>query len=193
MIECYDNIIDKNNATGEFGLYLPECANNTFKSNHVSSFGLVGSMLSHFMNDIDTSNTINGKPILYLINQSNLEINPFTCPSIGYLGIVNSKAITLRRLTMTGMIQGLLLAQVSNSEIVEVDLSNNQIGFSLWNCSVNTFMGCTITRNGVGVGMVACVNNTFRGNIIASNTIGMSLTQSNNNTFHRNNFIDNIQ
>ena len=137
------------------------------------------------MNDIDTSNTVNGRPIYILINQSNLQINPSTYPNIGYLGIVDSKNITLGRLSMENKIQGLMLAQTTNCEVSEVSLSNNQVGIYLWNCSKNTIMGSTIIN--CGVDMRLCKNNIFRGNTLLSGNL--RLVNSSDNTFHRNNFI----
>lgn len=46
-------------------------ANNTISSNHYN-FGMYGGSLEHFIQRMDKSNTVNGKPICYFTNAANL-------------------------------------------------------------------------------------------------------------------------
>jgi hypothetical protein len=57
----------------------------------VIAFGLTGS-ISDYYEDIDTSNTINGKPIYYLVGQSNVVIDGTS--NCGYLGLISCDNIT---------------------------------------------------------------------------------------------------
>jgi hypothetical protein len=52
---------------------LYEPSTNTLRNNqmtgNLSSFGIYGVSPSHYVNDVDTSNTVNGKPVYNWINQ----------------------------------------------------------------------------------------------------------------------------
>jgi parallel beta-helix repeat protein len=187
-----NNVISDNTVAGS--LFLDECSNNTLRENSFSSFGVEGSELSHFLHDIDTSNTVNGRPIYYLVNQSNLLIDPFTHPSVGYLGLVNSRNMSLWRLTITNNTQGLMLAQTTGSEISEIHLSNDKNAIYMWNCSEDTIMGSTITLSGQpdarAIDMQLCTKNMIIGNTLLDNVIGVHLVNSTLNTFSRNNFFN---
>lgn len=84
------------------GIMLQDSPRNTFRSNSVNSnythFGLYGSSLPDFLQNIDTSNELSGKPIYYFVNQSNVEITPAVLSNPGFLGFVNSQNVSLRDL-----------------------------------------------------------------------------------------------
>lgn len=197
--DCNNNILDNNKiSNGTRGIWLYKSGGNILRRNslynNTYNFGVEGSDLSDYINDIDTSNTIDGKPIYYLLNQTDLDINPRTWPEIGFLGLINSKNINVWRLSMIENIQGLLMAQVSNSEIAECYFTNHQDGIYFWNCSGNTIMGNTIISSGLsGIRMTNCENNIIRGNTLLENTLAVVLTDSKDNTFHRNNFLYSTQ
>ena len=77
-----------------YGIELDQSGNSTLQGNSMSynryNFGVDGRAFEDFMNDIDASNTVNGQPIRYLLNQHNAVIDASTFAGIGYLGIVNS-------------------------------------------------------------------------------------------------------
>ena len=75
-------------------------ANNTY------NFGVFGTSFSHFMNDIDVSNTVDGKSIHYLINQHNMLISS----EAGYVGLINCTGITAENLNLSKNLEGVLLA-----------------------------------------------------------------------------------
>lgn len=61
--------------------------------------------LTNYIQHIDTSNTINGKPIYYWVDKQNEQI-----PSdAGYVGIVNCDNITVKNLNLSKNGEGLLL------------------------------------------------------------------------------------
>jgi hypothetical protein len=57
--------------------------------NSTHNFAVYGTELSHFVSDVDISNTINGKKVYYLVEQSDVVINPSTFPDLGFLALVN--------------------------------------------------------------------------------------------------------
>lgn len=173
---CTDNFISKNNITNneEYGLYIYRGRNNTFSGNRMSgnqyNFGIEGDTLNNFMHSIYASNTVDGKPIHYLINQTNLVIDPPTHLEVGYLAIINCVNITIRDLTLAKNMQGLLLAYTNYS----------------------TITGNSVLDNWFGVWMHCSLNNTVTGNSLIDNLIGLSLFGSFDNRIHHNAFISNM-
>jgi len=109
--------------------------NNNMTSNRYN-FGIGGFLhkrLDEFIHDIDSSNTVDAKPIYYLVNQHDKVV-----PSdAGYVAIVNSTNITVQNLTLTNNMEGVLLACTTNSTIREVTAAGNLLGFHIFASSDN--------------------------------------------------------
>ena len=194
------NILKRNNMTG-----------NRY-SLDVQGYGVLG-----FIQNIDTSNTVDGKPVYYLVNQSNLIISPQAFPEIGYLGIVNSTNITIKDLVITKSVDGILLAYTRESVIEGVNALNCSRGISLAYSQSNTINNNTMTDNEIGIHLETSSNNMIinnmasnnerigiqlhesDGNNIIGNTIsknqfsGIELWSSSNNVIFCNNFINNTK
>lgn len=185
-----ENNVNNNEWFGIILYYSGNCTlqNNTLVDNNFN-FGVDGSMLYDFVNTIDTSNTVNDKPIYYLINQNNLFVNSSTFPEIGYIALVNSTNINIEDLTMTRNAQGILLAYTSNSNINNINTANNWNGIYLRdssNCQIN---GNTASNNfDYGIALRFCRNCTIsRNNATNNNWGGISLSSSSNCTIVENN------
>jgi len=126
----------------------------------------------------DTSNTVDGKPVYYLINQSNLIIDPSTFPEIGYLGVANSSNIMIRDLVLSRSGQGIRIADSENVTILNVTVSNNRVGISTesigWrvNCSI---LDSKIVNNEDGLSLLCSNASTVHSNTISNNTVGMDI------------------
>jgi parallel beta-helix repeat protein len=164
--------------------------------------------IPYLINDIDSSNTINGKPMYYWINQQNK-----TVPSnAGYVGLVNCTSITLSNLED---VSGVFVAFTTNSLISQNRIENSDIGIKIWRGANNRIVANYLTgnefglsisfsadnnvywnnisNNNQGIGLSgASGNNIFR-NIISNNKNGIYLDWANNNTIYNNNFIDNTR
>jgi parallel beta-helix repeat protein len=217
------NVVSSNTIVNSGGIFITTSSNNVFRNNSVSATGIGFEVsgdpqpsLSSFINDIDESNTINGKKIYYLIDKSDLSINPSTYPNIGYLALVNCKRMIVENNHLNT--QGMLLAWTTNSQITKNDVSNNQgngiilnyasnnqitqnninsnseAGMRLSYSSHNTVSGNYITRNQVGLSLLLFAsNNTINENNIADQDIGISLRTSSNNLIYHNNFVNNTK
>jgi parallel beta-helix repeat protein len=136
-----NNIIQKNT----YGIRLlnddpPLGKNNTFKYNQMLdnkyNFGFhraTKNYLEGFLQNIDTTNTVNGKPVHYLINKTNQLVDSI----VGYLAIVNSKNITVKNLYLSKNCNGLLLAYTDNSLIENLTIANNDEGIKLFESNGN--------------------------------------------------------
>ena len=119
------------------------------------------------VNDVDTSNTVNGKPIYYWVKEEDRAV-PLDA---GYVGLINSRNIMVRDLILTSNGQGLLFKNTTFSRIENVSVVNNQDGvyFDL-ESENNTIIGNTISNNSV----IGVYLSTSSGNVISNNTISNS-------------------
>jgi len=175
------------------------------------NFGVKGDSLSDFINDIDVSNTVNGKPIHYLINQHNITIDAFTFQEIGYLSLVNSTNIKVKNLNVQNNVQGILFAFTMNSTINNVNAKNNwngiyvahssnisvsgnnansnfDYGIKFFYSSRSIARGNNVDNNGwAGIGLFGSPNSTVDGNEANFNTYNLHIVYTNNSVIARNN------
>jgi parallel beta-helix repeat protein len=97
----------------------------------------------YFLIDIDTSNTVNGKPVYYWISEKNR-----TVPSdAGWVALINCTCIMVKNLNLTKNEQGILLAFTENSTIIQNNITSNGWGISLQYSSGNSIIENTIANN----------------------------------------------
>jgi parallel beta-helix repeat protein len=129
-------------SSSQYGLDINCSSNLILRNNHVNSskynFGVVGNDLSHYVHDIDQSNEVNGKEIVYLINLTGGVVDGAIFPNLGYLGIVNSSNVHIRNVELRDNIQGMLFAATNYSFAVKSNITNNLYGFHLWSSYNNT-------------------------------------------------------
>jgi len=203
-----NNVIIGNNVTNELwhkrlygcwvkGVSLSWSSNIVLRSNNITgssmNFGVFGESLEHFIHDIDTSNTVDGNPIIYWINRTNEQV-PFNA---GYVALVNCTNITVKNLTLTNNLQGTLLAYTTHSTITGSNMTSNLYGVYLTasNCNVitkNIVMGKRFTINeNTGIHLDQCDNCTISANIAYNNFYGMLVNSSTNCTIEGNNAYNN--
>jgi len=128
------NVITNNNNNG---IWLEHSSENTLKNNIIVNnkynFGVSHSSLLGFVNDIDASNTVDGKPICYWISKRDMAV-PLEA---GYVALVNCTSITVQNLSLTSNWQGALLAYTTNSTITKNNITNNYFGIWLHDSSNN--------------------------------------------------------
>jgi len=184
-----NNVLTNNNASNNvFGILLRNSCNNTLTNNRMAgndfNFGIMGSYLSHYINDIDTSNLVDGKPIYYWVKEQNKQV-----PSdAGFVGIVNCTNITVRDLTLKNNGVGVILAYSNNSMIQNVSAFHNRFfGIYLWYSNNNTLANNTASYIGNhGIELWYSSNNKITNNTVSDNAWGISLWYSSNNTVTRN-------
>jgi parallel beta-helix repeat protein len=181
--------------------------NNTMMNNY-ANFGIGSSSVSDFYCDIDTSNTINGKPMYYLIEQDNLLFDETM--QIGFLGLVSCQNITVKNCDFTNNFEGMLVVGTSDSYIDNCSFMNNDghgmyilssVGNTVKNCifrnsfwdgiflydsSDNTLENCSCYGSLAGVSLYYCTNNTIRGLTIKQCSVGVSFDSSGNNLLKNN-------
>jgi len=164
-------------ANNTYGITLVQSSHNTFRDNQLTnntySFWVTFEIwleMRHYINDIDTSNTINGKPIIYWVNEQDR-----TVPSdAAYVALVNCKNITVRNLVLTNNSPGITLVATSNSLITRNHITNSYYGIMLYGayeqCVGNIIIGNNITANIYdGINSWSSENTLITGNIISNN------------------------
>lgn len=225
-VKGLNHSLEDNFVTGHFyGIQIYDSSNNVLRNNAMTNntynFGVWGLFLSHFFHDIDFSNSVEGKPILYWMNQQDKSV-PY---GVGYVALVNSSRITVKNLTISNNLSGVLLAYTNNSLIMNVTATKNErglymvssynntiirnnfsdnewSGISAVSSSNNIFAGNNITQNkhnGIRLSHssnllhVFSENNVLIGNLLNSNGDGLYLEESNNNLVSGNTFIGNTR
>jgi parallel beta-helix repeat protein len=169
-------ITDCNSFNNQYGIYISYVPNTTLRNNTIYdntyNFMIDTWQTSQYYQDIDSSNTINGKPMYYLINESNLEVQDF-----GYLGLIDCNNVTARDANC----YGILMINTMGSSISNVSSHNNINGVYLSYSSNNEFTNCDFSHNrDIGVYADNSPNNTFSNCESHDNTIGIGLSYSPN-------------
>jgi parallel beta-helix repeat protein len=123
------------------------------------------------VHDIDTSNTVDGKPIYYWVSQRDKQVPA----DAGFVALVGSTNMTVRDLDLTNNVQGLLLKNTTHSLIDNVRISDNWDGVYLdrWSNS-NTVTGSNISNNlFMGIYVSTSSSNTIANNSILNNAYGL--------------------
>jgi parallel beta-helix repeat protein len=137
-----DNILRNNNMTDNtynFGLIL---------RGETRNFLIGAPSKPRMANDVDPSNTINGKPIYFLVNRS----NEYVPSDAGYVWLDNCTNITINGCNLSKNLQGVLLLSTNNASIINSDIANNVYGIYVGIYSTdNTLVGNTLKDNVNGV------------------------------------------
>jgi parallel beta-helix repeat protein len=148
------NLVLMNNTVCQcfFGIMLSDSPSCSLRLNRIYSnkcnFWVLGRTgLADFLQDIDTSNTVNEKPIIYLTNETDIVVNPINYPKVGYLAIVNSAGIIAEDLSISDNYQGILLAYTNQTSIAHVNVINNYYGIFVVHSSYNNILGNDVTDN----------------------------------------------
>jgi parallel beta-helix repeat protein len=193
------------------GIRMLNCEENNLKNSQLSGNIYNFWVQNRFINAIDTTNTVNGKPIYYWINQHDQTVPT----NAGFVALINCSNITVKNLNLSENWQSLILSATTASTINQNQISNSYIGITLEassqnHISQNRITNCTqalalsdsgknivaeneLSHNQFGAYLNTSDFNTFSKNTITSNTeYGLQFTATNNNTISQNQ-IDNNQ
>jgi LPXTG-motif cell wall-anchored protein len=186
LFRSNDNLISGNNISMSYyyGIGLIRSSRNTFTNNTMveNSFYVYSGDLEHWTtHTIDTSNTVNGKPVQYWKNATG-----GTVPSgAGQVILGNCTGVVVENQyvanTTVGMVLGLSSGNfIKNNTVLSSRLWGIHLAYSGENLVVNN----TVAYNGDGFELDDSNNNTFIGNNVSfNNWDGFYLEISHNNTF----------
>jgi len=113
-----NNLVVNNTFTdAAAAVWLESATNNTFNKNtlvaNYNNFGVVGNELSAYVNYVDTSNTIDGKPIYYWIGKSDESV-----PADGaFVALVNCRNMTIQNSVLALSFNSVVLANTNDSVV----------------------------------------------------------------------------
>jgi len=151
---------------------------NTFRDNNMSdnqrNLVVWGSLLWSFMQDIDSSNLIDGRKIYYLIGLRDSVITPSSYPNLGYLALIDSYHVSVTDIIIPRNGDGMLLASSFRCEITNLTISGNNGplmwgGLTFWGSNTNTVSNSHFSNNSYGVAFdVSDLNRLYRNSFIAN-------------------------
>jgi len=177
------------------------------------TFLVFGEDLTHYIQYIYPNNTVDGKPIYYLVGKRGVRVPR----DAGFVGLVSCENIDVRGQIIMSTAEGVLLANTSTStvnsincsytytaiylyyssenEISEVNTEKNAYGIVLYNSSsYNEIHHNDIklnTRYGILIRNLSTNNFIYLNNITSAGWYGISLNKSEDNIIFLNNFINN--
>ncbi|RLI40471.1 hypothetical protein DRO69_12825 [Candidatus Bathyarchaeota archaeon] len=189
-----ENEVTEINGTGIFLLGTGNVLRNNSMVNNRFNFEFYGrGELSSLINDIDTSNRINGKSIYYLVNRQDLTVPT----NASYVALVNCKNVTIQNLELSNNGQGIMLAFTTDSVVTQNVIVANKNGITLYSSSNIHVSRNRIMKNNEGtmvpngLCLISSPNNTIYRNEISYNYDGVVLDNSQNTKIIGNNIASN--
>ena len=188
LFDANNNMLMNNiaNANNDTGIFLWSSGNNKLTNNTMSgntyNFGVHATSLSNFLQNIDTSNLVDGKPIYYWVDQQDQQVPD----DAGFVEIVNSTNIVVKDLTLAKNRYGVLFAYTENSSIENVTVSNNCYGIYLVKSDNNELTKITALDNVYGILLHKSDENELANNNASNNGDGIYLQSSSNNKLTNN-------
>ncbi|UCG70381.1 MAG: right-handed parallel beta-helix repeat-containing protein, partial [Thermoplasmata archaeon] len=213
-----DNIIANNSFSTNYwsGIWIHYSRNNTLRNNTLIQDGIhfTGDLLEYWnTHDIDTSNTVSGKPVHYWKNKMNGNV-----PSdAGQVILANCTNVTVENQNLSGGSagielgfsyentinnnsissndKGILLYKSRNNKINDSLLSSNYQGIYFWYSDYNSVTNSTISSSGCyGIYLSYLGSNIIHANnVISNNVYGFYIMGSKYNLIYHNNIISNFQ
>jgi parallel beta-helix repeat protein len=189
LFSSNENILLRNNISSNFrdGILMDSSSNNHLDGNTMTYNGiyLEGNLLEHWNTHyIDTSNSVNGKPVYYWKDQDGGTI-PL---GAGQVILANCTNIKVEDQELTKGSVGIQLGFSLDNEIINNNVSNNWIGIDLVFSGRNSIMdNMILSNNNEGISLMFSSGNDISGNEASFNDDGIYLDSSNSN-----NITDNV-
>ena len=172
---------------GVIGIELQNSEDCKFKDNTLTDckFSINSFPSYKFANDLDTSNTVDGKPIYYWVGTEDK-----TVPSdASYIVLIDCANILVENSSPNGI----CLARASNSTVRNIRMvDHGEDGINLLNCSTINILDCTLRNQAIALQIESSSNNLIKGNDISgAMTRGINLNNAPNNEILQNHFFNN--
>ena len=177
-----ENTIEHNR---KYGIQLSG-ANNILKGNKLNNNTLnfdinpktrIDYGNSQFANDVDSSNTIEGKPIIFWMNKQDQKVTA----DAAFVVLVNCKNIIVENLNLSKNTVGIILVSTVNSKVTNNSVEVPDYGIFVYNSSGNTIANNFVFKGGIGIFLHSAFQNELIGNSITDATSGITLEFSNAN------------
>jgi parallel beta-helix repeat protein len=176
-----NNIITSNS---ERGIFIHDSLNNFLTGNIMINNGILfndNSQLNHWNTHyIDTSNTVNGKPVYYWKNQ----VGGTIPAGAGQVILANCTNVKIEGQELTKGTVGIQLGFSSYNDIIGNNASSNNLrGIQLYNSSNNNIFHNYVSSNSrfCGIWLRQSNGNNITGNFALLNLVGISFSYSDYN------------
>ena len=186
-----NTLIGNNAANSFYGMRIRSSSNNTLRNNSMAqnywNFAIDADYLSETIQDIDTSNTVGGKPIVYWINEHDKQVTT----DAGFVAAINCSGITVKNVNLTRNNFGVLFWSTCNSTIENANISDNWVGVGLILSNHTKLNNCVVANNSEEGIVSMGDDNNITGNVIKSNGRTALWLYSSNRNIINNNTISN--
>ncbi|MFC1724284.1 NosD domain-containing protein [candidate division KSB1 bacterium] len=195
LLYSSDNILTGNIISNNLRGIVLGGPNNSLTGNTMTGNSYNFTLWSKDQQTIDISNTVDGKPVYYYYNVSDIVVDASTGAGMVIAAYCNN--FTVRDLTLTNNESGVSFVHTTNSFIENVTVSDNIAGILLVNSDNNTITGIRANSyNGDGIQLLQSDGNIIIDNTVSDNRRGIFLgSHSDNipeNASNNNNITDNI-
>ncbi len=179
-----DNTITGNNMTnGRTALYFTNSTGGFFRNNHITNCsGIYIQSYSNYRyeNDLDESNTVDGKPIIYWQNREGGGVPT----DAAYVALVNCSNVLVQDVASS-----VLLGYCTNCTVANVTGSERNSGITLQNCTAIQVINCHQQQQALVLG--GSYENTISGCTFLNCSRAIRLDTSDNNVISGNTFTGN--
>jgi len=168
-----DNVIRANAIErNAVGINMEAASANTLAANRLNrneaGLRITGPKTAHYVHRISRDNTIDGRPIYYLVDAKDATIEAETQP--GYVALVRSRNVTVRGVALPEGSQGLLMIDTRDSRVVDATIPESEQGLFLRGSHDNVLRATQIERTeGSGIALRHSSGNRLERNVIGAN------------------------
>lgn len=171
------NKLVRNRLSGrEQGLVLEDSPENSLRENMLSGspnpIRVIGDAAEDWVQQIDTSNTIDRQPIYYLVGATDKTIDARADP--GHLVLVRCRRITITGLNLSN--GGILLIETEEATIQRNRISGAGEGIELWRTKNTLLQGNIISGSDVGIGLHESSAAILSQNVITASGSGIVIS-----------------
>jgi len=165
------------------GLYLEDCENNTLTNNTLTdnryNFGLAGGYARYYDHQIDSNNTANGKPILYLRNDVGGLVNASSNAATMYC--VDCTGTTIKDLALVNTSYGVVFWNTNDAIVDNVSVSTCESGLVIRSSDNNTLTFSTVadaSDDGIVIDAASLANRIYLNTISGSPDVFSAATDT---------------
>lgn len=179
-------VVDNNCSYDDGGVILSRSVNITLRNNTMWGNGIsvtgdtVEECRSH---DIDTSNTVNGKPIFYCKDKTALEVPE----GVGQVILANCTHFLVEGMVFEDATCGVMILFSSGTVIRNNICMNSVYGILLWHSNGTSVANNTCTNDALtdywwgGIALISSSWNSILDNVCSKSSYGLVLQESDNN------------
>jgi parallel beta-helix repeat protein len=190
-LSCNNKVVRNFVSNGFMGIWLLSSSGNFLNDNRMVDNKYNFHVSGAYFNDVDLSNKVNNKAVLYLVNCEDVNVNPSSFPDLGFVALINCTNIRVENLTLTNNYCGLIVFNTSCSMIYNNNLIGAATGiYVAYSFDVTVFEN-DVKDTGWGINLEKSERiNVLRNVVDCSRTIGVRVQASNNTQIAHNRVLD---